>query len=44
MRKALIAGLWALATLIVVFLITLPISLQAHLTAGAIVVTMADIV
>ncbi|WP_029354417.1 UDP-forming cellulose synthase catalytic subunit [Bosea sp. 117] len=40
MRKALIAGLWALATLIVVFLITLPISLQAHLTAGAIVVTV----
>ncbi|MBB3773347.1 cellulose synthase (UDP-forming) [Angulomicrobium tetraedrale] len=38
MRKAWVAGLWAIASLIVVFLITLPISLQAHLIAGCIVV------
>ena len=38
MRKAWIGGLWALFSLIVVFLITLPISLQAHLIAGCIVV------
>ncbi len=38
MRKAWIAGLWAVASLVIVFLITLPISLQAHLIAGCIVV------
>ncbi len=38
MRKAWIAVLWAIASLVVVFLITLPISLQAHLIAGCIVV------
>ncbi|WGD28798.1 UDP-forming cellulose synthase catalytic subunit [Ancylobacter sp. WKF20] len=38
MRKAWVAGLWAISSLIVVFLITLPISLQAHLIAGCIVV------
>ncbi|HEY9214439.1 MAG TPA: UDP-forming cellulose synthase catalytic subunit [Ancylobacter sp.] len=38
MRKAWVAGLWAIASLVVVFLITLPISLQAHLIAGCIVV------
>ncbi|MCS0497127.1 UDP-forming cellulose synthase catalytic subunit [Ancylobacter sp. MQZ15Z-1] len=38
MRKAWAAGVWAIASLIVVFLITLPISLQAHLIAGSIVV------
>lgn len=38
MRKAWIAALWAISSLVVVFLITLPISLQAHLIAGCIVV------
>ncbi|MBS9477793.1 UDP-forming cellulose synthase catalytic subunit [Ancylobacter radicis] len=38
MRKAWVAGLWAISSIIVVFLITLPISLQAHLIAGCIVV------
>ncbi|QIB33473.1 UDP-forming cellulose synthase catalytic subunit [Ancylobacter pratisalsi] len=38
MRRAWAAGLWAIASLVVVFLITLPISLQAHLIAGCIVV------
>lgn len=38
MRKAWIAALWAIMSLVVVFLITLPISLQAHLIAGSIVV------
>jgi len=38
MRKAWVAALWAISSLIVVFLITLPISLQAHLIAGCIVV------
>ncbi len=38
MRKAWIAGLWAIASAMAVFLITLPISLQAHLIAGCIVV------
>jgi len=43
MRKAWIAALWAVSSLIVVFLITLPISLQAHLIAGCIVVVMMAI-
>jgi len=38
MRKAWAAILWAIASIVVVFLITLPISLQAHLIAGCIVV------
>ncbi|GLK86907.1 UDP-forming cellulose synthase catalytic subunit [Ancylobacter defluvii] len=38
MRRALIAVLWMLASVVIVFLITLPISLQAHLIAGSIVV------
>ncbi|MFK8250177.1 UDP-forming cellulose synthase catalytic subunit [Ancylobacter terrae] len=40
MRRVWIACLWAIATLAVVFLITLPISLQAHLIAGCIVVAV----
>lgn len=38
MRKAWFAIPWAISSLVVVFLITLPISLQAHLIAGCIVV------
>lgn len=38
MRMAWVTGLWALASIMVVLLITLPISLQAHLIAGCIVV------
>lgn len=40
MRKILIAAIWALAATTVVFLITLPISLQAHLIAGVLVVSI----
>ena len=34
MSKAFVISIWALAATVVILLITLPISLQAHLIAG----------
>ena len=36
MSKAIVIGIWALAAIVVILLITLPISLQAHLIAGTV--------
>ena len=36
MSKAIVIGIWALIAIVVILLITLPISLQAHLVAGTV--------